>query len=213
MLGELISGGFGYASARETNNANREIAERANQMSQANAREQMAFQREMSNTEVTRRVADLKNAGINPLLAAQNGASAPSGAAGSTQAATVTDPFKSGLDAAMSTFDRTIQKKMSDAQHANLLKQNELLQSQKKKTDAETFIMNKDAPKAELGAMAAKAIQATITGAKDAWKEANEVNDIRKKQDSLEQRPSKRPKYDVKGEAEKLGRIPLKRLP
>jgi len=68
--GALVGGLFGSSGQRAANQANLRIA-----------REQMKFQKEMSDTSYTRAVADLKNAGLNPMLSLmQGGASTPAGA-------------------------------------------------------------------------------------------------------------------------------------
>jgi hypothetical protein len=68
-IGSAIGGLFGYKGAKKQNIASAEQAQK-----------QMDFQREMSNTAVQRRMADLRAAGINPILAGSKEASSPGGA-------------------------------------------------------------------------------------------------------------------------------------
>lgn len=99
MMGAQLGAGiFGAQQAagaqRDANATNMMIAQQQMMFSAQQAKQQMDFQEQMSNTSVQRMQQDMLKAGINPMLAAGAGESTPSGAMGSSAGARV-DPVPS----------------------------------------------------------------------------------------------------------------------
>lgn len=116
-------------------------ASSANSANKAAAQRQMDFQQYNSDTAYTRAVADLHNAGLNPMLAySQGGASTPSGASYSAQDV-ATPAAKLGNETNSANSAISLQK----AQIQNTASQTDLNRASVLKTQADTIKSRADA--------------------------------------------------------------------
>lgn len=137
MLGELASGIAGMAgsiwSTHKNNKLQYKMFQEANAFNSAEAEKQRNWEADMANTAHQREVADLQNAGLNPVLSAGgNGATTPSGSSASSAGTPSTMPL---LNDPMA--------------FANLMNQTSLITAQKQNIDADTDLKNRTSGKTE----------------------------------------------------------------
>ena len=101
MLGDIISSALSFIGGQQANQKAWDISQSAQAASAQQAANQMDFQREMRATQYQTAVEDMKAAGLNPMLAyQQGGAGTPSGAAGQGYTA----PVRNALGEAVSAY-------------------------------------------------------------------------------------------------------------
>jgi len=151
IYGAIISGLANYAAQESANRTNRRIADQATTTNINEAEKNRVFQMMMSNSAFQRQIADLKQAGLNPLLAAgMSGASTPSGSTASAQTAHMENTLSGAITSAQNAVQMSMNNQKLGADIALTKDQQALTKAQTGKAAMETKVMSKGVPEADL---------------------------------------------------------------
>jgi DNA-nicking Smr family endonuclease len=163
-IGAAIGGLSSAFGAKKSNDANKKLA-----------REQMAWQERMSNTAHQREVADLRAAGLNPILSGTGGmgASSPQGTTGAPQQNEITQGVSSALEALTTLTEAQLTREkaeLTNAETINTKTKNPLIQAQTTNTQTNTKLQGQQTSTAKsqenlFNAQRTNTLQDTITKA------------------------------------------------